>query len=165
VTKRSALALSGATAVVAAGLLLAPAPSPSPAAPGSSVVESSAPESVRTVEVREKGARPPAAEAKDRVATLATGLARTLAPSAPTIGGPTSEAEPGLLRERLPGERLTLDHRARSLATIERLLAAPLEDSERAELERRKAILEAKQREQASRVARIEERIAILERP
>jgi hypothetical protein len=93
------------------------------------------------------------------------GLARTLAPSAPTIGGPTSEAEPGLLRERLPGERLTLDHRARSLATIERLLAAPLEDSERAELERRKAILEAKQREQASRVARIEERIAILERP
>jgi hypothetical protein len=105
-------------------------------------------------------------ERKDTVATVVTGKAvGTLSPAEPPARDATLDAEPDRLRERLPGERLTLDHRARSLSAIERLLAGQLDASERTALERRRAILEAKQTEQASRVARIEQRLSILERP
>jgi hypothetical protein len=69
------------------------------------------------------------------------------------------------LSGRLPGERLTLTGRERSLVSIQRLLARSVDSTQRAALEQRRTLLQAKHDEQARRVAQIEERIAELQRP
>jgi hypothetical protein len=165
-----AVALSGAAALVVGGLFLALSPSTrsrtatKPGGSELSVREAVRRDTVPNRGVRAKSDRQPTAEPQGALVTVATGNV-TGTPATAPVSYPSPEAERASLLERLPGERLTLDHRARSLAAIERLLAGQLEGPERAQLERRKAILEGKQREQASRVARIEERLSILERP
>jgi hypothetical protein len=128
------------------------------------------------VEVQKKPGRsvlpraPEGAELAPERTTVAVATLSNVA--AVTTSAPASEAvyaspaaELGALRERLPGERLTLEHRGRSLDAIRRALGSELDARRRADLEARHASLELKQRALTERVARMEQRIELLERP
>jgi hypothetical protein len=128
------------------------------------------------VEVQGKPGRvgaSPASEAAARAPEQSAAVVTTLVNvAAGATSVPASEAvyaspaaELDALRERLPGERVTRTHRGRSLDAIRRALGGELESQKRAELEARHANLDLKQRALTERVARIERRIELLERP
>jgi hypothetical protein len=79
--------------------------------------------------------------------------------AAPTFASAAAELQ--ALRDRLPGERVTLRNRTRAHDALRHAL----DGAARPELELRRAALELKQREQAERVAHIEQRISQLEQP
>jgi hypothetical protein len=99
------------------------------------------------------------AEVPSSALEQALAAASSAAPPARTFATPAEEI--AFLRERLPGERLTLKNRARSLDGLRQLLAKS-DVPERGELERRARILEAKHDAQEKRVQRSEQRLAEL---
>jgi hypothetical protein len=77
---------------------------------------------------------------------------------------PSAEAEVGFLRTRLPGAKLEHENWTRSIALMTSAIEQTVSPSERAELVRRRALLEAKLSRQDALVAQMEGRIAELER-
>lgn len=77
---------------------------------------------------------------------------------------PSAQAEVGFLQTRLPGAKLEHENWTRSIALMTSAIEQAVSPSERAELERRKALLEAKLSRQDALVAQMEGRIAELER-
>jgi hypothetical protein len=77
---------------------------------------------------------------------------------------PSVEAEVGFLQTRLPGAKLEHENWTRSLALMTSALEQAVSSSERAELERRRALLEAKLSRHDALVEQMEGRIAELER-
>lgn len=76
----------------------------------------------------------------------------------------SSDAEVTFLRARLPGAKLEHENWTRSLATMKKAVGQAASASERAELERRSALLETKLAKQGALLAQIEGRIETLER-
>jgi len=77
---------------------------------------------------------------------------------------PSAEAEVGFLQTRLPGAKLEHENWTRSIALMTSAIDQAVSPSERAELERRRALLEAKLSRQDALVTQMEGRIAELER-
>ena len=76
----------------------------------------------------------------------------------------TSDAEVSFLRTRLPGAKLEHENWTRSLASMTSAIDRSVSVSERTELERRRALLQAKLEHHAALLAQLESRIGELER-
>lgn len=117
------------------------------------------PRGAGTGEAGRTGPTPPSRELL--VATRPAAVTqRAAAPLARSFATP--EEELTFLRERLPGERFTLQSRERARRGVEELLTRR-ELPQRDELERRALSLAIKHEEQAQRVLEIEKRIKALE--